>query len=506
MSSINKRQIFRGSASNLLRVVLSMLVSLVLPPFLVHRLSPAEYAAWVLILQLSSYVNFLDLGLSTAIGKFVAEYDAVGNKEASRKLVSTAFIVLCAASAIAAVAICILAQQVPHVFHQMPLTLVPKVRLSLLAVGLSTSLALPLSVFISIFNGLQRYGFPTVLYTTSRVGSAIVLVVIVFLHGSLVEMAVTIAIFNVITALFQVYGWHHLLRDRIDFVLFHFDAPTGRRLVEYCGVLSLWTLGNIFISGLDTTIVAHYDFHNTGYYAVASSATNFMLLLVGSLMAPLLPAMSASQTQRDATQLGRMVIKATRYGALLLCVLGLPLFFGSYPLLAAWVGKSYAAHSALFLRLLVVGNVLRQLAAPYSLTIVAVGKQRLATASPIAEAIVNLAASIFLARHYGAAGVAMGTVVGALAGVIVHLVVSMSLTQSISRIQRSRFLLQGVLRPFACLAPFLALLPLWRRSAILPFQPGWLLLAASLSVTIAWLLGLDAQDRASARTTLFRLP
>ena len=59
----HKRKVLHGSASNMLRVLLSMLVSLVLPPFLVHRLSTAEYSAWVLILQLSGYVSMLDLGL-----------------------------------------------------------------------------------------------------------------------------------------------------------------------------------------------------------------------------------------------------------------------------------------------------------------------------------------------------------------------------------------------------------------------------------------------------------
>jgi O-antigen/teichoic acid export membrane protein len=75
----HKRKVLQGSASNLVRVLLSMLVSLVLPPFLVHRMAPTEYSAWVLILQLSAYVNLLDFGLQTAIGKFVAEYDASGD-------------------------------------------------------------------------------------------------------------------------------------------------------------------------------------------------------------------------------------------------------------------------------------------------------------------------------------------------------------------------------------------------------------------------------------------
>src|ERR1700761_9255112 len=77
----NKRRVLQGSASNVVRLVLSMLVSLVLPPFLVHHMPPAEYSAWVLILQLSTYVGLLDLGMQTAIGKFVAEYDAAQDHE-----------------------------------------------------------------------------------------------------------------------------------------------------------------------------------------------------------------------------------------------------------------------------------------------------------------------------------------------------------------------------------------------------------------------------------------
>ena len=72
MAVLDKRRILQGSASNLIRVILGMLISLVLPHFLVRHLGTAEYSAWVLILQLSAYVNFLDLGLQTAIGKFIA--------------------------------------------------------------------------------------------------------------------------------------------------------------------------------------------------------------------------------------------------------------------------------------------------------------------------------------------------------------------------------------------------------------------------------------------------
>ena len=105
----HKRKVLQGSASNLARVLLSMLVSLVLPPFLVHRMSAAEYSAWVLILQLSAYVGLLDFGLQTAIGKFVAEHEAAGDNEANHHLVSTSFTILTAASFIAAIAMIVAA-------------------------------------------------------------------------------------------------------------------------------------------------------------------------------------------------------------------------------------------------------------------------------------------------------------------------------------------------------------------------------------------------------------
>jgi O-antigen/teichoic acid export membrane protein len=505
MPSLNKRRILQGSASNLLRVFLSMLVSLVLPPFLVHRMSTAEYGAWVLILQFGAYVNFLDLGLSTAISKFVAEYDASGDLEAGRRLVSTAFTALCVVSALALIALVVIVCYLPRVFHQMPAGLVPEARLAMLAVGISTSLALPLSVFASIFNGLQRYGFPTALYTATRVGSAVALVIIVLLHGSLVEMAVAIAIFNVLTGLLQMYGWWHLLRERIGFTPFLFERNAGRRLGEYCGVLSIWTLGNIFISGLDTAIVARYDFAHTAFYAVAGSATNFMLMLVGNLLSPLLPALSTAQLHRNPEEMGSLIIKATRYGALLLCVLGAPLVVGAYPLLTAWVGRDYAAKGALFLRLLVIGNVIRQLAGPYSLTLIAMGKQRLATASPAAEAVVNLVASVLLAKRMGALGVALGTVIGAVVGFVLHILLSMSLTRRVAEIRRSEFFKEGLLRPMLCLAPLILLVPRWRGDMLLPFPPLWLLLGAVACVGIAWLVAINPGERATARAFLHRL-
>jgi O-antigen/teichoic acid export membrane protein len=490
MPGLDKRRILQGSASNLIRVILGMLISLVLPHFLVQHLGTAEYSAWVLILQLSAYVNFLDLGLQTAIGKFVAEYHTAGNNAAARKTVSTAFTVMVGAATIGAIAIFGMVWQVPRLFVQMPASLVGDVRCGLLAVGISVALSLPFGVFLATFTGLQEYGFPTVLIASSRIVSTAGLIALLLMRGTLVQMALLMAACNIGTALLQFVGWKRYASSRIGFNLFGFDKRTSSRLLEYCGILTIWTIGSLLISGLDTAIVGHFDYKNTGYYAIASSATNFMLLLVGNLMGPLLPAVSSLQVQRTASELGDLLVTATRLSTTLICLLGIPLL-----LLGIWVGTHYASNALTYLEVLVAANIIRQIAYPYALMVVGLGQQRFATISPVMEAVINLSSSILLARRYGAIGVATGTLIGAFAGVIAHLLISVPRTHMAVAVARLRLIREGVARPMVSFLPLLACLPFWRRLSMLPVPIPVLALWAAATASILWWIGLASNDR-----------
>jgi O-antigen/teichoic acid export membrane protein len=500
-----KRKVLQGSASNMVRVLLSLMVSLVLPPFLVHRMPPAEYSAWVLILQLSAYVNLLDFGLQTAIGKFVAEYDATGDRAASHGVVSTSFTILAGAAIIACAVTAAMVWSVPRLFHQMPPALVPEVRLALLAVGLSSAFALPFNTFLSTFVGLQQYVFPTVIATLGRVGSAGTLVILLLMHGSLVKLALVMAGFNVLTAVAQFLGWRRLLRARVNFSFLSFDRRYAILLAKYGSVLSIWTLAMFFASGLDLVIVGHFRYQDTGFYAIANGPSVFMVTVVNSVFGPLVPAVSSMQSGSTPVRIGEICIRITRYCVLLLCVLGLPLFFGAYPLLSLWVGKRYAAQSALYLEILVLGNVVRQLALPYILVVVATGKQHLATVAAIAEACVNIVVSVWLVQRIGAAGVAFGTLIGAFISIGVHGLISIPRTQATILIQRPRLLLQGVLRPLLVITPSLAAYPFWRKLSMLPAQPAILAAWVALTVSVGWWVVLTAQDRRDFGAVLHRL-
>lgn len=494
---VNK--VLQGAASNVLRLLFTFLFGVVLPRVLVGELSRDEYSAWVLILQLSSYVGLLDIGLQTVVAKFVAEHHSTGDRDSNHRIVSTAFTLLACTAAVGGIAALVLAWQVPHLFGDMPPALYPQMQVGLLAVGLSSAFSLPFGVFLSVFTGLQSYLFPTVIGLGSRALSAGVLIALTLMGGGLAELAVVLAVLNVLTAAAQYLGWRRFARAQVDFTFFFMTAAAATRLLKSGSVIAVWSIGALLVSGLDTVIVGHFDYRNTGYYALAASGANFMLLVVNSVFSPLMPAVSAAQATRTPSEIGSLMIRASRYYTLVLCAVGLPLLVLSLPLLTIWVGSGYAGQTDVFLRLLVIGTCVRLINYPYSLVVIATGRQALATAASVAEAIVNLGVSLWLVLSIGAVGVAIGTIVGAALGALVHFAVSMRLTQPEIRFRVIGYLRTALLRPAISIVPLLLLIPFWRPDNFLPAPIPILALWVLATALVMIYIGLTRDDRSLVR-------
>jgi O-antigen/teichoic acid export membrane protein len=169
------------------------------------------------------------------------------------------------------------------------------------------------------------------------------------------------------------------------------------------------------------------------------------------------------------------------------------------------VGHDYASRSALFLEVLVLGNIIRELGYPYALVVVATGKQHLATLAAVSEAVVNVSLSIYLVEKIGAVGVAIGTVVGAVVSLGLHVVVSMKFTRSTISISRRRFLLEGLLRPLSGVIPSILFLPLWSRTAMLPLNPLWMAIWSVSTLVFIWFVGLKKAERDNFLDEMLRL-
>jgi O-antigen/teichoic acid export membrane protein len=475
------------------------IVALLLPMVLVRYLPPGAYNAWVLILQLGAYVNFLDLGLQTALSKYVAEYDASSDRNAASagtaRVASSAVLLLVIGAAIGTLLTIAMAIAVPYIFPQMPDTLVIEVRWALIFYGVSMALALPASAFAGIFLGLQRNAVPMLLQSSNKVVTGAVTIAAVLLHSRIRYMAMAVAVVNIVFALAQIGFWRWLASHiRISFRLA--DRAMVVQLLRYCSVLTLWSVAMLFVSGFDTLIVGHFDFHSTAFYSVAANATTFLSALLAAVMSPLIPATSALSVKRSPQDMGRLLLRATRYNAALLLTAGLPLLLFSFLILHIWMGSSFATHGVAILRILLLATMLRMLGLPYAVMVVGTGRQWLASVSPVCEAVVNFTASIILVRHLGAVGVAWGTAIGAIVGLALHFSLSMRLTQDKLAISRLNYIVVGILLPLTAAIPAILAAPRWWPVAGLPqlSSIAWIALAVS-TAALLWFFALDAPAR-----------
>jgi O-antigen/teichoic acid export membrane protein len=484
----------RNAAIGLVRVAVNSLVALVLPAYLTHRLPVTTYGAWVLILQLSAYVSFLDLGIQTGVSKFVSEYEARGDEAGAGRYASAGFAILTISGFLGLCLTFLLAWQVPRLFHAMPYSLYHDVRISVILVGTSLSFTLLCSVFAAIFLGLQRYVVPTTLAIVNRIGITVVILAAVALHGSLVVMGAAVAVVNVTTALLQVIAWRRMV-SRIRVTVALVDYRVLKQMARYCSMLAIWSVGMLCVSGMDTTIVGHYDYNQTAYYAIAVLPTNFVLMIITSMLGPMMPASSALSTQRSASEMGAILVRITRYSTMLLLLTGLPLMVCGFPILRLWVGPSYALHCLTYLRILIFANILRNLCAPYSTMVVATGRLGAATVAAVSEALVNLGSSIFLASRFGAIGVAFGTLLGSVVTTSLHFIVSMYFTRQTLDVSRIQLFLQGMVRPAIMALPSILLLPFWWSVSSTTLRPQIEVLWGLSTLLLVWFGSLNKDER-----------
>ncbi|MCU1297264.1 MAG: rane protein involved in the export of O-antigen and teichoic acid [Acidobacteriaceae bacterium] len=493
--NLGKFILVKNAIANVARGSSSALVAIALPPFLTRSMSPDAYGTWALILQISAYVGYLDFGIQTAVGRFVAHATEKGDAESRDSLVSTSLAALSAAGMIAITFSIVVAVMLPHLFKQLPSIFVTDARIALVLVSSSLAVGLPASVFNGIFIGLQRYEVPAAIIAGSRLVAAVLVILVVKFGGTLTRMGAVMAAINLASYVLQ-YLMYRRLAPSVRISTRLVSRAAGRELFDYCLSLTIWSFATLLVTGLDIILVGIFDFRSVAYYTIAATLITFILGLQNAIFGVLIPASAVLAARNRASELGEMLISSTRLGMLLLFVTGLPLLVATKPILSLWVGPVYAQNTALLLRVLVLANIIRMSALPYAMLLIGTGQQRLVIVTPLLEGCSNLFISIVAGTVMGAAGVAIGTLVGSIVGILVNIIYNIPRTTAIG-VDLVTYLKEGLLRPVLCITPmlFVFISKLVFPSVVETMQIE-LFLAAALSTLLAfWSLGLTVSQR-----------
>lgn len=393
-----------NSLSNFIVFFWAVLVAIILTPFVLHSLGDAQYGVYAILLSVIGILSFLDLGLASASVRFIAEAYAKGNIRQVNKVITTNLMIFFAVGIGAIILITLFASQIIMLL-KIPTELHYITRIGMyLAVG---------SLLINLLNGvlgaipqaLQRYNANTITVLTSAVVFTIVLVIVLFVHPTLLAILIVNAASSL--GLFLGYviltkyllpefrlelSWDpRLIKDIFNFAGFTFIAMiAGNMLFQFDKFAISFLLGSTLVT----------------FYALPVTIAMKIHSVVANLNNVVFPLATDLFTRNQLDKLRELYIQSTKFTYVLILAMVLPLVMYAEPLIQYWLGTEYAIESAVAMKILVIGYGLYALTAIPFYFYAGFNKPRVNMMFIILVVITNIIGIVLLAPTYKINGAA----------------------------------------------------------------------------------------------------
>lgn len=500
---ISLRRIASSSTLRATDVAVSMLATLWITPLLVHTLGRERYGLWVMVLTLVSYLDIFDLGLTSAVTRYVSRALGRNDMAAARETVRSAFTILAVIGAGCLVLVAALALIAPWLVRDAAQA--SSLRLLIVILGTTIALNFPMRVFTGVLEAFVRYEFTT----AASVGRTLVTTAALWWSlgsgGGLMQVVIIVAAGQVLFRMLQYFFAREVL-PQMRLLPLGTHSVARRELLDYGGKNFLMKLVDLIRFRIDTVVIARFvGLAPVGVYSVGMSLIRYYREIIEALGGVLMPVFSRAEGAGDRERIRTQFVAALRVcGAIATFIGGSIALYGGY-FIERWLGPDF--RDSYYVALVLVGPFILALAQnPGVFLLYGLSKQeRLLRLSAI-EGVLNLTLSLVLVLKWGIFGVAAGT---SLALLFSKMVLQPRIVCEEAGLSLRRYYLHAVLFPVAITAaPMLAchaLLAPWLR----PEYPRILLavIVQGLAVApIAWSLLLGKTGRERLSELLFRKP
>lgn len=487
----------RNVLANWTGYVVSLLVSFVLSPRIVHHLGPADYGVWTLLVTVTAYLGLLDLGIRSAVTRYVARSESRGESRGERagsaEIASAALGVLAPLAGAALVVSVGLGWLAPTLFHIPPDARATTTAAATL-IGAATAVTLVSGALGGVIVGLQRFDLLCVVDVVGALVRAALVLTVIAADGGLVAFAAAQLLVAITTAaltaglgrrlhaglrLRPVWSRPHV-RLIVTYGGYAFVAQLASSVIERSGVLVLGARGPV------TAVTV---------FAIAAGLTDYVRALAGGIRTTLAPRASALEGGGQAEALRVLALQGARYTTLLVLPIATTLLVRGASFIGLWMGPAYAQPSGAVLAVLAVRLVFLTATGAAANVMLGASSERAVATVFVVEATLNIGATLALVPTLGVLGAAWGVAAPTIAAAVL---VWPWLLRRRFGVAVSHYVLAAWGRPLVAVLPFAAATVLverlWPASSLGVFVIQTALLV-SLALVGAWYVGLTGPER-----------
>ena len=437
--------------SNWLGFFVAAVVSFFLSPFVVRHLGDTGYGIWVLTMSMTSYLGLLDLGVRSAVTRYVAKFHAEKSPQDSIRVFSSAMAIFLAGGAIAVIVAVVLSVSVVQHLH-MPATYVQATRVVFLLTGVTIAISLISGVFGGVVAALQRFDLQNVLEISISSLKAVAIVTILSRGLGLISLAIVQLIFVAITCV--GYGWLAFkLYPELTLDWKSCSRSSLKLIFSFSFYAFVLRISAYLIFYSDSVVIgARLPVSAVTFFAIAGNLLNYSRELLSGVSTTFSPIASVLDSSGDREELKRLLLKASKFAAMVFLPIGITFIVRGKSFIGLWMGPSYSELSGRVLSYLTVAQFFaaaRQISGSMA---IGVGKHKGMAIPSIAEGLLNLILSLALVRPLGIIGVALGT---AIPNLLTNLVYWPLYVRSVFDVKPAAYAYAAWLRPAIASIPFL---------------------------------------------------
>jgi O-antigen/teichoic acid export membrane protein len=402
-----RRRLLLSALTNWMAFAATLLVSFFLTPYLLRVLGDEVYGVWVFAESILAYFTLFDLGIAASVVRFVARFHTQGNRLELNRLCSSCLALFLGL----AVVLFILGAALTPLFvagvtGKSGLNFAEVAGFLILMLA-NLAITLPLSVFPSILDGLERFSAKSsvrIFFLTIRTAG----VVIIMEHrAGLLGLGVLYTACNLLEhAALAMLSFRCLPGLRFSWRLI--DRPTLKLVTGYSvDAFLAMVAGRVSVQSGAIVIGFFLNAAAIAFFGVALRLVEFAKALLRSATTTLTPAVSSLDAAGDIAAIRRIFLRGTRWVLYLILPVHVGLVIFGQPFLRIWIDAERAQRCY---PVLVILSATLSLAIAQSVAarvLYGIGRLRLFARMTLVEAIVNLTLSLLLVRGMGIEGVAL---------------------------------------------------------------------------------------------------
>jgi len=408
---MRSRKLIKGAFLNTLNLIAQILAGFYVMPLMIHAFGDADFGVWILVGSFMGFAAVLDLGLPSAVSRFVSQAIGKGGKEGDQEIkliTATAFYIFIGITFLTLLIIALGIFFAPA-FLKNPAQ-IDLFRQLLFILCLNNLFAFPTSVFEGILAANLRQDLIStrrIVFTMIRVALTIFLVK--YNYGLIAVAWATVGC-NIAENLAKTV-LSYQVDKRVSIAPANFKRAKVKQLFSYSIYTFVGKIADILRFQINSFVITIFiDVASVTPYRVASRLVEYFMQFVSEITGVFSPYFSQEEGKNNHEGIKEKFLFITKIITYIATFAGLMLLLYGKDFIYRWVGPQYSI-SYTILVILVIPTTFALIQSAVFPLLYGISKHKFVAFTNIGEGILNFILSIILVKKFGIIGVALGTAI-----------------------------------------------------------------------------------------------